>query len=87
MTGQDKFFETADTNIAAFLIVKKIPFRGAHLSKDGTFTVFYFKPDPRITDLIDDFNFGGECSAKDFAASYKFLNGQIKQSRRNGGAK
>jgi hypothetical protein len=83
MTGQD-YFETADTNIGAWLLTNKIGFRGAHLSKDG-YTSFRFKPDARITDLIDDFNAGGECSAKDFAASYKFLIGQIKQARRSGG--
>ena len=86
MTTQEEYFETADTNIGAWLITNKIPFRGAVLSKDG-YTSFRFKSDDRITELIDSFNAGDACSARDFAASYRFLNAQIKQARRSGGTR
>ncbi|PYR96705.1 MAG: hypothetical protein DMG16_27050 [Acidobacteria bacterium] len=83
-TTPDAFFETADLNIAAFLLTRKIPFRGSYPSKDGH-SIFRFKPDNQIVNLIDDYGSGAEVSAKDFAASLRFLTGQIRQNRRNGG--
>jgi hypothetical protein len=81
------YFETTDPNIGTWLITNKIAFRGVAPLPDG-YTIFRFKPDERITALIDDFNNGAQCSAKDFCANYRFLNGQIKQlRRRNGGTK
>lgn len=80
------FFETADLNIASFLLTNKIRFRGSYRAEDGR-SVFRFKPDDRITSLIDDYASGAEISAKDFAASLRFLNGQIRQNRRIGGVR
>jgi hypothetical protein len=84
MHDNNTFFETADLNIAAWLLVKKVPFRGSFLAADGV-SIFRFKPDERIVALIDDYGFGSECSAKDLLNSLRFLTGQIKQNRRNGG--
>jgi hypothetical protein len=84
--NDNTFFETADLNIAAWLIVNKIAYRGSYLAKDGV-SIFRFKSDDRITTLVDNYGFGSECSAKDLLNSLRFLTGQIKQNRRSGGAR
>ena len=78
-------FKSTDLNIGAFLLTNKIPYRGYDHSEDGRSIVFRFAQDERIPSLIDAYGSGAEVSARDFAASLRFLTGQIRQNRRKGG--
>jgi hypothetical protein len=92
MTSQNKvpdtgtFYETTDLNGAGFLLTNRVQYRGDERAEDGR-TIFRFKHDDRIADLISDFVNGAEVVAKDFASALRFLTGQIKQNRRNGGTR
>jgi hypothetical protein len=89
MSIDQQYFQTSDTNIASWLLTKRVPYRSCFLSDDGTFVTFRFVNSDRIRDLIDDYTFDAECSAKALLDSYRFLMNQVKQARRqarNGGA-
>jgi hypothetical protein len=87
MKTEQDYYQIADLTVAAWLLTHKIPFRGAVLSSDGYYATLQFKPDDRIVDLVDAFNAGEACSARDFAANYRFLAVQSKQARRSGGGR
>jgi hypothetical protein len=90
----DNYFETADVNLGAFLLAHKIPYRGAYWSSsDSGRAIFRFKrlTDSEgadvITDLIDNYTFNFTVPVQDFVSAVKFLMGEMKKARRNGGSR
>ena len=80
----DQLYVTTDTAVAAFLLTKKIPYRGCSLQSDDR-VAFRFQVRDCISDLVDDYSFDSECPAKSLINNYRFLVNQSKQARRNGG--
>ena len=79
-----EYYETSDLNIGAFLIANKTPYRGCYIAPDGR-TIFRFKNSDNITDLLDNYTFNFPVPVQSYVGGTKFLLGEVKKSRRNGG--
>jgi hypothetical protein len=81
-----EFYTTGDNYIAAYLIVKRVPFRGAFTTEDKKHVQYRFADSPAVQDHLLDFTYGAEVPAKDFVEAHKFIWAQARKARNNGGA-
>ena len=78
------FYVTADNYVAAYLVTRKVPFRGSFQS--GHTVNFRFDPVESIQDLLLDYAHGAEVAARDFVEAHRFILGLVKKTRNGGGA-
>src|SRR5690349_7794160 len=81
----EKLFTTADNYTAAFLIVRRVAYRGSFLSEDRKNVQFRFVDSRELQDLLLDFVNGVEVPARDFAEAHRFVSGQARKTRNCGG--
>jgi hypothetical protein len=84
-TMTEQFFMTSDLYVAGFLLIKRIPYRGAHRSERNV--QFHFALAEEVTSLVIEYENGTEVSAKEFGACVRFLAGELRKANGNGGSR